>query len=111
MRGAERKAAIAAYKERAPAYGVFAVICRATGEAWVGRSRHVDTHKNGLWFALRQGGARPPSLQSAFDAHGDGAFSFEELERLRADFPALGIEDELKRRQALWRERLQAHAL
>ena len=29
-----RKAAAAAYKERKPAFGVFAIVCRATGEAF-----------------------------------------------------------------------------
>ena len=48
-----RKALVAAYRERKTIAGVFAVICNATGQAWVGTSRHIDTHRNGLWFALR----------------------------------------------------------
>jgi hypothetical protein len=106
-----RKAAIAAYKERKPAYGVFAVICSATGEAWVGCSRHVDTQRNGLWFALRLGSSPHASLQAAWRQHGEPAFRFEELERLRDDFPAISRMDELKKRQVLWRARLQATAL
>lgn len=50
-----RRAAVAAYKERKPEWGVFAVRCLATGQAWVGESRHLDTQQNGLWFALRHG--------------------------------------------------------
>lgn len=103
-----RKAAIAAYRERKPAFGVFAVICSATGEAWVGCSRHVDTQQNGLWFALKQGTSPHASLQAAWRAHGEPAFRFEELERLREDFPEISRMDELKKRQALWRSRLQA---
>ena len=106
-----RKTAIAAYKERNPAYGVFAVICSATGEAWVGCSRHVDTQQNGLWFALRFGTSPHASLQAAWRRHGEQAFRFEELERLREDFPEIARLDELKKRQALWRSRLQAAAL
>jgi hypothetical protein len=106
-----RKAAIAAYKDRKPAYGVFAVICTATGEAWVGQSRHVDTQQNGLWFALKHGGSPYRSLQAAWNLHGEGEFKFEELERLRDDFPALTRPDELKRRQSLWAARLQAVSL
>src|ERR1700743_2827977 len=97
-----RKAATAAYKERKPAFGVFAVICNATGQAWVGHSRHVDTQKNGLWFTLRHGGSPHRALDAAWREHGEGEFRFEELERLREDFPALSALDELKRRQALW---------
>lgn len=106
-----RKAAIAAYKDRKPAYGVFAVICTATGQAWVGQSRHVDTQQNGLWFTLKHGSSPHRALQAAWTLHGADEFRFEELERLRDDYPAVGRSDELKRRQALWTERLQALAL
>lgn len=107
----DRKAAIAAYKERKPAFGVFAVICEATGQAWVGRSRHVDTQQNGLWFGLRMGGSPYASLQAAWREHGEAQFRYEELERLREDYPEIGRMDELKARQALWKARLQATAL
>jgi hypothetical protein len=112
MDRAARRAATAAYKERKPAWGVFAVICDATGEAWVGTSRHVDTEQNGLWFTLRLGSCPYASLQAAWTQHGGAeAFRFEELERLREDYPEIGRMDELKRRQALWRARLDAAAL
>ena len=107
----DRKAAIAAYKERKPAYGVYAVICNATGAAWVGCSRHVDTQKNGLWFTLRQGTSPFPSLQTAWANHGGTEFRFEELERLREDFPEVSRMGELKKRQGLWLARLDASPL
>ena len=106
-----RKAAVAAYKERKPAHGVYAVICTATGEAWVGCSRHLETERNGLWFALRLGTSPYRSLQAAWTQHGEREFRFEELDRLREDFPALSRADELKKRRALWCARLQATAL
>lgn len=106
-----RKAAIAEYKERKAAHGVFAVICNATGEAWVGQSRHLDTQQNGLWFTLRHGSSPHATLQAAWNEHGPEEFRFEELERLRDDFPALSRADELKRRRALWAARLHARAL
>ena len=106
-----RKAATAAYKERKPAFGVFAIVCRATGEAWVGKSRHLDTQQNGLWFTLKHGTSPHRALQAAWTEHGEGEFRFEELERLREDFPALSRGDELKRRQALWTARLEGRPL
>ncbi|MDB5439270.1 MAG: hypothetical protein JWM33_1697 [Caulobacteraceae bacterium] len=111
MNREERKAPVEAYKERKPAHGVYAVICTATGQAWVGHSRHVDTHQNGLWFALRQGGCPYRSLQAAWTEHGEREFRFEELDRLSEDVHELGRQDELKRRQVLWMARLQADAL
>jgi hypothetical protein len=107
----ERKAAIAAYKERKPALGVYAIICTATGEAWVGFSRRVDTQKNRIWFELGLGKSPQASLQAAWNQHGEREFRYEELERLREDFPELERDDELKRRQDLWRSRLHASAL
>lgn len=56
MTSADRKALINDYKDRETIAGVFAVICSATGRAWVGASRHIDTQQNGLWFALKMGG-------------------------------------------------------
>ena len=106
-----RKAAVAAYRERKPAWGVFAVICSATGETWVGRSLNVDTHKNRLWFTLNLGKGDDAALQAAWTKHGDGAFRYEELERLREDFPLIGRDAELKKREALWQARLQASVL
>ena len=111
MNHQDRKAAVAAYKERKSAWGVYAVICGATGDVWVGHSRHVDTRQNGLWFALKLGTSPHASLQAAWTQHGEEAFRFEELERLRDDFPEIARLDELKRRQTLWRARLQASAL
>lgn len=87
------------------------MICGATGEAWVGQSRHVDTEQNGLWFGLRVGGTRWPSLQAAWRTYGEAEFRFEELERLREDYPEIGRLNELKKRQALWLARLQAQPL
>jgi len=107
----DRKAAIAAYKERKSAWGIYAVLCTATGEAWVGHSRHVDTQQNGLWFALRLGTSPHSSLQAAWRQHGEPEFRFEELDRLRDDFPEIARLDEVKKRQALWCSRLRAAAL
>jgi hypothetical protein len=111
MENQDRKAAIAAYKERKAAVGVYAVICNATGESWVGCSRHIDTQQNGLWFSLRQGTSPFASLQKAWACHGEAEFRFEELDRLADDFPELGRMSELKKRQGLWQARLQASAL
>ena len=111
MNSQNRKQAIAAYKDRKPAYGLYAVICNATGQVWVGISRHVDTQQNGLWFALRQGNSLNKTLQAAWISHGEGEFRFEELDRLSEDYSELTRMDELKQRQKLWLMRLQARSL
>ena len=78
----DRKSAIAAYKERKTPSGIFAVRCAATGQVWVGRSHHLDTHQNGLWIMLRIRSSLNRDLQAAWNACGEAAFIFEELERL-----------------------------
>jgi hypothetical protein len=104
-----RKAAIAAYKERKPAWGVFAVRCAATGQVWVGGSRHVDTQRNGLWFSLRHGASPYRVLQSAWGAQGEAAFAFEVLERLPDDDGSdIGRADALARMCRRWQAALDA---
>jgi hypothetical protein len=103
-----RRAAVAAYKERKPEWGVFAVRCLATGQAWVGESRHLDTQQNGLWFALRHGSSPYRALQAAWTAAGEGGFVFEALERLPGDTPAHRRVDLLKARAEAWRAALGA---
>jgi hypothetical protein len=111
MTNSTRKAQIAAYKERPTLAGVFAVICEATGQVWVGQSRHIDTEQNGLWFALRQGSSPYRALQAAWTTHGADAFRFEVLDRLPEDYSDLRRKDELTKRAALWRARLDAEGV
>ncbi|MET4040164.1 hypothetical protein ABIC03_001849 [Bradyrhizobium sp. RT6a] len=42
----DRKAAIAAHKERKTVAGVYVVRCAASGEAWVGQAPNLDTIQN-----------------------------------------------------------------
>jgi hypothetical protein len=110
MDKADRRAAIAAYKERPPAWGVFAVRCGGAGP-WVGASRHLDTQENSIAFALRIGGYRNRVLQAAWSEAGAEAFHFEVLEQLPADTPAFRRTNLLKERLAAWREQLDAPVL
>ena len=107
----DRKALVAAYKERKTVAGVFAVICNATGQVWVGTSRHIDTHQNGLWFSLKHSSGRNRELQSAWSAHGEPEFRFEQLDRLPDDISDMARDTELKSRSALWTRRLGAARL
>lgn len=111
MNAAARKALIAEYKERPTIAGIYAIICTATGQVWVGQSRHIETRQNGLWFTLKTGGGRDPSLQTAWDAHSPKDFRFEQLDRLPTDLSDMRRRDELKERAERWTARLQAEAL
>jgi hypothetical protein len=102
MKSADRKAAVAAYKERTATPGIFAVRCAPTGEVWIGESPTIDTHENRLWFTLRQNAHMNRELQAAWAEHGADAFTFEQLERLEPEDTAYVLRAQLKERAAAW---------
>lgn len=107
-----RRDALRQYKETAPAVGVFAVRCAATGETWVAASRNLNQQQNGVWFSLKHGGHPNRAVQAAWNAHGETAFSFEPLETLDvADLSPVSIDARLKDAEQAWRERLGAGKL
>ena len=108
MDKAQRKAAIADYKKREDAIGIFAVRCIASGEAWVGPSLNIDTIKNRIWFGLRMGNANNAEMQRAWSSHGGDSFLFEVLERLDPDELPFVRDSQLKERAAHWRSVLRA---
>jgi hypothetical protein len=111
MKGEERKAAIAAYKERKRAVGIYLVRCDLSGEVWVGQSPTLDSAQNRIWFTLRHGSNRHPALQKAWSDHGAENFTFEVLERLDDDESPLVRKALLKKRLAHWQSTLHAQAI
>lgn len=108
MRDDEKRAARAAYKERAPAAGIFAVRCLRTGEVWVGQSPNLGSVQNRLNFMLKFGNDDLSGLKAAWSAHGADNFAFEELEQLD-DEDAIYVRDKLlKERLAYWVGKLGA---
>ena len=109
----DRKAAIAAYKERKVFAGIFAVGCAATGQAWVGQALNLEKVQNRIWFTLRQGGHPCRSLQAAWKAHGGAGLTFAECERLDEDETETAyIRDALlKERMSHWLSELKAEAI
>ena len=85
MNPQDRKAAIAAYKERKVESGIYAVRSRASGQVWVGSAPDLSTIRTRLWFTLRQGGCPHRALQAAWNASGEEDLSFEVLEVLDED--------------------------
>lgn len=111
MKREDRKAAVAAYKERKSAAGIYAIRCLATGQCWVGRAANLETVQNRLWFTLRQGGHPHRGLQATWAARGADSFAFEAIERLEEEDLAYIRDRLLKDRLAHWRAILQAEAI
>jgi len=111
MDRSERKAAVAAYKERKPVAGVYAVRCAATDQQWVGAAPDLSTIWTRRSFALRQGVEMNRALQSAWHTHGPESLSFRILEEIDLDELPYGRERALKERVQHWREMLGAAAI
>jgi hypothetical protein len=106
-----RKAAIAAYKERKSAAGIFAVRCTPAGAVWVGQTRDLDRVWNRISFSLRTGADPRRDLQAAWNAHGGAGFAFEALERLKDESLDFALQSALDERTAFWRAKLGAAAI
>jgi len=107
----DRKAAIAAYKERKTIAGIFAIRCNASAETWVGQAPNLEKIQNRIWFTLRQGGHPCRSLQAAWTTHGPDSLTFEECERLEEEETAYIRDALLKERMLHWRAQLNAEAV
>jgi len=107
----DRKAAIAAYKERKTIAGIYVVRCAASGEAWVGQAPNLETIQNRIWFTLRQGSHPSRSLQAAWNAHGEAGLTFGECERLEDEATDYVRNALLKERMLHWLAELTAEAI
>lgn len=108
MKTEDRKAAVADYRKRKIAAGIYAVRSARTGSIWVGQAPDLSTIQNRLWFSLRLGTSTHRSLQAAWRAEGEGAFAFEIVERVDEEEVAYVRERLLQERLAHWVETLQA---
>ena len=106
MKTEDRKAAIAAYKKRNAAAGIFAVRCQASGQVWVGQTLNLDTMQNRIWFSLRMGSHANAELQRAWSAHGEANFAYEALQQLEDEELAYVRDKLLKEREIHWRATL-----
>jgi hypothetical protein len=111
MKSEDKKAAIAAYKERKSVAGIYVIRCGASGQAWVGRSPNLDTIQNRIWFSLRMGSNSNRDLQTAWSAHGGDDFTFEALERLEDEELPYVRDTLLKERAIHWRSLLNGLAI
>lgn len=111
MQTEERKAAIAAYKERKTVAGIYLLHCVPSGQSWIGRATDLASIENRLRFTLRHHSHTHRGLQVAWDAHGPDAFRLEELERLEEESLAYIRDRVLKERLGHWQEKLGVEAI
>jgi hypothetical protein len=107
----DRKAAIAAYKERKTFAGVFVIRCKASPQTWVGQTPNLEKIQNRIWFTLRQGSRTCRTLQAAWTEHGPDNLMLEECERLGEEETPYIRDALLKERALHWRSQLNAEAV
>jgi hypothetical protein len=100
----QRKAAMAAHKERKTEAGIYAVLCRPLDQRWIGRTADLEKIRNRLWFALRQGSSPHATLQAAWNVHGADAFALEVVERIDEEALSFVRERVFAERLAHWRQ-------
>ena len=111
MKSDNRRAAIAAYKERKSPAGIFALRCAASGQVWVGQTLDLDKIQNRIWFMLRLGSHSNRVLQDAWTTHGADALGFERLEQLEDEESPYVRDGLLKDRLLHWRSTLGGLAI
>ncbi len=107
----DRKAAVAAYKERKATAAVYLIGCAPAGRRWVGSAPNLATVWNRLSFTLRQGDNPNRSLQTVWRDHGGASFSFEIVERVDEEELVYGRDRVLKERADHWRQTLGAERI
>jgi hypothetical protein len=106
----DRKAAIASYKERKAAPGIYAIRCAASGEQWLGQAPDMATIQTRHWFGLRLGGHTNRAMQAAWNTHGEAEFCLEPLELLPEEDNAVILSGQLRDALKRWRTSLGAPA-
>lgn len=111
MQRTNRKAAIAAYKERKVTAGIYALRCSATGQCWAGRAPDLSTIENRLRFALNHDASMRASLRAALREHGADSISFQVVETIDTEEIPYDRERFLRDRLDHWRTKLGAEAI
>lgn len=107
----DRRALAAAWKERTPLAGAYAIRCRASGGAWVGASPDLPAVENRMAFTLRMGKPPHAAMAEAFRAHGPEAFEVEFLETLPADAEDIARKRLLREMRDAWAAKLSAKTI
>jgi hypothetical protein len=107
----DRKAATAAFRERKPVPGVYAVRCSPTGQVWLGQARDMTSVQNRHWFALRMGSHTNRVMQAAWDSHGEVSFNLSTVEILADDDDGIALASQLRDALKRWRTKLAAAAV
>jgi group I intron endonuclease len=96
------------YKESGRQAGIFRISDSVSGKVYLGSSLNLHGPLNKHRFMLKMGSHRNRALQADWNAHGEGAFTFEILEVVKEkDEPGFRVDDELELIEQIWIEKLE----
>lgn len=78
----DRKAMIDAYKNRTPDMGIIALVCKETGEAFLGASTDIHADFNSIRVKLKSGFHPNRKLLNLWKQYGEEDFDFVILEKV-----------------------------
>jgi hypothetical protein len=97
-----------AYKQSAPAMGVYQIRSKANGKRYVAASRNLEGERNSRLFQLRMGKiVFSRELQKDLERYGADNFEFSVLAVLEPQEPGVSIERALLGLELQWLEKLQ----
>src|SRR5437016_13977117 len=103
MKHEQRKTAVAAYRERKTAAGIYAVVCLGSASGGSAGRRTSIASRTGCGSPGGMATARTrPCLQAAWTAHGAETFAMEIIERLDEETLSYVRDRVLKDRLAHW---------
>lgn len=104
----DRKALVREYKESKRPMGVYRILNRNNGKAFVGSSPNVPAALHRHEFELNSGGHPNRALQKDWNEMGADAFSFETLDLIEPpkDQPDYDPRDDLRTLEQLWLDKL-----
>ena len=108
MPKSERTEIKRAYKQNAPAMGVYQIRSKANGKLYVAASRNLEGERNSRLFQLRMGKiVFSRELQKDLERYGADNFEFSVLAVLEPQEPGVSIERALAGLELQWLEKLQ----
>lgn len=96
------------FEKRKTEAGIFRITCAPSGSVWVGQSRNLASVMNRLSFSAQTDPVLNTRFKVAWADHGADAFSFDIVEVIDPDTPAMFMSSTLKKRLDYWRDQLGA---
>lgn len=94
------------WKNRRPEMGVISIVCKPTGDLFLGVSKDTSADFNSIRFKLATSWYPNKKLQALWNEYGNDGFEFSVLEKLKYENPSDDYTDKL---EEMLEKQLSAH--